>query len=216
MKSNFKLILCDLQADLCKEFETHFAHYPNVSVHNGDFMRLKFDCIVSAANSFGLMDGGVDGAITMYFGNQLQERVQKRIIDEYYGEQPVGTSFIIQGKEMRNLDGGNQYVAHTPTMRVPKDITATENVYNAMKAMLAAVDRHNIDFENGELPEGHNRIETVVCTGLGTFCGKMPFNRAAAEMRLAYYNFSHPPASIDWTYANQVNNMVFLTKMGNG
>jgi len=43
MRSNFKLILCDLQADLCKEFEEHFANYPNVSVHNGDFMRLEFD-----------------------------------------------------------------------------------------------------------------------------------------------------------------------------
>lgn len=36
--------------------------------------------MVSAANSFGLMDGGVDGAITMFFGDQLQKRVQKHIV----------------------------------------------------------------------------------------------------------------------------------------
>ncbi|ECE9311446.1 phage tail protein, partial [Salmonella enterica subsp. enterica serovar Napoli] len=35
--------------------------------------------MVSTANSFGLMDGGVDAAITAYFGPQLQERVQRNI-----------------------------------------------------------------------------------------------------------------------------------------
>ncbi|EJB4474161.1 hypothetical protein MT082_003968, partial [Salmonella enterica] len=38
------------------------------------------------AETFGLMDGGVDAAITAYFGSQLQERVQQNIIREYLGE----------------------------------------------------------------------------------------------------------------------------------
>ncbi|VEA17077.1 caudovirales tail fibre assembly protein [Salmonella enterica subsp. enterica] len=37
------------------------------------------------AETFGLMDGGVDAAITAYFGSQLQERVQQNIIREYLG-----------------------------------------------------------------------------------------------------------------------------------
>ena len=213
MKTNFNLILCDLQGELCEEFKKQFEGCDSVTVHHGDFMQLKFDCIVSAANSFGLMDGGVDGAITMYFGNQLQVRIQDQIIRDYYGEQPVGTSFITCGRDMLNLDGGNQYVAHTPTMRVPKDITNTENVYQAMKAMLAAVDKHNVDFETGKLFNGHNRIDTVVCTGLGTFCGKVPYHRAAREMRLAYHNFIHVPTTIDWDYANKRNNDVFLARV---
>lgn len=52
--------------------------------------------MVSAANSFGLMDGGIDAAITDFFGKQLPVRVQARIISEYGGVQPVGTSFIIE------------------------------------------------------------------------------------------------------------------------
>lgn len=46
------------------------------------------------AETFGLMDGGVDAAITAYFGSQLQERVQQNIIREYLGEQPVGTDAV--------------------------------------------------------------------------------------------------------------------------
>lgn len=78
-------------------FEHAFLDYPNVNVFYGLFEELdSFDCLVSPGNSFGLMDGGMDAAITKYFGDQLQQRVQKEIINNFYGEQPVGTSFIIE------------------------------------------------------------------------------------------------------------------------
>lgn len=52
--------------------------------------------MVSAANSFGLMDGGIDKCITDFFGDQLPKRVREYIIGEYGGCQPIGTSFIIE------------------------------------------------------------------------------------------------------------------------
>ncbi|WP_052055348.1 macro domain-containing protein [Myxosarcina sp. GI1] len=52
--------------------------------------------MVSAGNSFGLMDDGVDLAIIRYFGIDLMDKVQEYIIREFRGEQPVGTSFIIE------------------------------------------------------------------------------------------------------------------------
>ena len=45
--------------------------------------------MVSAANSFGLMDGGVDLAITNFFGVDLMDRVQAHILRDYLGEQPI-------------------------------------------------------------------------------------------------------------------------------
>lgn len=57
------------------------------------------------------MDGGVDAAITDLFGDQLQQRVQRYILDHFDGEQPVGTSFIISTANPKH-----PYVAHTPTM----------------------------------------------------------------------------------------------------
>jgi len=52
-----------------------FCEFPEVSVVQGRFESLpEFDCVVSAANSFGLMDGGVDLAITNFFGVDLAIR----------------------------------------------------------------------------------------------------------------------------------------------
>ena len=76
MELGFKLVLVDLEAELCQEFSKVFNGVENVEVVNGPFEKVNFDCIVSAANSFGLMDGGVDGAITGYFGEQMMKRVQ--------------------------------------------------------------------------------------------------------------------------------------------
>jgi O-acetyl-ADP-ribose deacetylase (regulator of RNase III) len=92
-----KLLLVDPQAELCDAWQAAFQGHPEVEVVNGRFEQvLEYDCLVSAANSFGLMDGGVDLAITNYFGPSLQRRVQQFILDHYNGEQPVGSSFIVE------------------------------------------------------------------------------------------------------------------------
>ena len=145
--------------------------------------------MVSAANSFGLMDGGVDLAIIRYFGLELMDAVQDRILKDFRGEQPVGTSFVIETGHDRH-----PYLAHTPTMRVPMAITRTDNVYLAMWAMMLAVERHNASGEG-------RRIETVACPGLGTATGRMPFDEAARQMSCAYRHFLSPPKAISWPYA---------------
>src|SRR5947209_2836214 len=92
-----KLILVDPNPPLCEAWRYAFQSLPGVEIVNGHFEELpEYDCMVSAANSFGLMDGGVDAAITRFFGAQLMQRVQQRVLDEFLGEQPVGTSFIIE------------------------------------------------------------------------------------------------------------------------
>ena len=95
---SFKLVLVDLQEPLVEEWKKAFANFSGVEIVHGDFKDQDFDCIVSAANSFGLMDGGVDGAITDYFGLQMMERMQEMVIDRHGGEQPVGTSEIKIGR----------------------------------------------------------------------------------------------------------------------
>jgi hypothetical protein len=109
-----KLILVDPNDAVCDAWKLVFEQSPDISIVRGRFEALpEFDCMVGAANSFGLMDGGVDLAITRFFGLQLMERVQAHILDEYLGEQPVGTSFIIETRHPRH-----PFLAHTPTGRV--------------------------------------------------------------------------------------------------
>lgn len=83
---NFELILVDVQGELCSHWELFFKDHSSVSIHHGYFQTVKeYDCIVSPANSFGLMDGGIDLAIRNYFGMQLQYTVQKAIQKDFYG-----------------------------------------------------------------------------------------------------------------------------------
>jgi len=52
------------------------------------------------------------------------KRVQERILQDYLGEQPVGTSIIVETGHHKH-----PFIAHTPTMRVPMPIATTDNVY---------------------------------------------------------------------------------------
>jgi len=185
----FALTLVDPIEALCEAWAQHFDGLPRISIVNGFFEDVEsYDCMVSAANSFGLMDGGVDLAITHYFGHQLMARVQQRILSEFRGEQPVGTAFIAETGHTEH-----PYLAHAPTMRTPMEIATTDNVYLAMWAVLLAVWRHN---RTADRP-----IRTLLCPGLGTATGQVPFNEAARQMALAYKHFLKPPSQIDWPYA---------------
>lgn len=184
------LILVDPNPAMCQAWSRAFDGLPAVSIVQGRFEDLdRFDCMVGPANSFGLMDGGVDAAITRYFGDALPSRVQERILEEFLGEQPVGASLIV---ETGHPD--HPFLAHTPTMRVPMLVSRTDYVYLAMHAMLVAVRAHNRRAER--------RIEVVACPGLGTGVGQTPFVEAARQMALAYRNALNPPARLNWQHAH--------------
>ncbi|EIF6375153.1 macro domain-containing protein [Salmonella enterica] len=196
-----KLILSAPEPAMAAAFECYFQNTDNVEIIPGPFETIpEFDCMVSAANSFGLMDGGVDAAITTYFGTQLQRRVQKYIIQEYLGEQPVGTAFITE-----TGDGEHPWLIHAPTMRVPLIIDGTDAVYNATRAALLAIFQHNKSA--GE----DRKIKSVVFPAMGAGCGQVPPDSVARQMRLAWESFSNPPKAINWQYASARQNAVFST-----
>ncbi|PLR99487.1 macro domain-containing protein [Bacillus sp. T33-2] len=183
MKRNYVLLATNTYLYEC--FTNAFHRFDNVKVHLGIFEQLEqIDCLVSPANSFGLMDGGMDAAITNYFGDQLQKRVQEHIINEYYGEQPIGTSFIVETNNERI-----KYLAHSPTMRIPKIIKNTDNVYMATKATLIAIDKFK------------EKIDTVAFPAFGAGCGQVHPVDVAYQMSLAFKHFENPPKTIDWNFA---------------
>ncbi|NEQ71016.1 MAG: phage tail protein [Symploca sp. SIO2D2] len=176
-----KLILVAPNSQLFAAFQQHFSYLPNIEIVNNYFEWLpEFDCLVSPANSFGMMDGGMDAAIIRFFGHSLMAKVQQYILKEFLGEQPVGTSFIVETGHPKH-----PFLAHTPTMRVPMSIAGTDIPYVAMWAMLLAVRRYN--------QSSDRKIDSVACPGLGTGIGRVPYPEAARQMALAYDNFLHPP-----------------------
>ena len=181
------LILCDCNANLCKEWQRYFKDEANVKVICNDFRNVsEYDCVVSPANSFGFMDGGFDGILLDYFGYELMERVQDKIRAKYAGEQPVGTCLIVETGNKQH-----PYLAHTPTMRIPRIIKEYDTIYNAMRAMLLAVQKQG-------------NIKIVLCTGLGTATGQVPAYVTAKQMYLAYKSIFNPPKQINWRTAIEI------------
>jgi O-acetyl-ADP-ribose deacetylase (regulator of RNase III) len=180
-----KLILIAPDYFLYQAFQESFHYFPDIEIVNNYFEWLtEYDCLVSPANSFGMMDGGMDAAIIRFFGRSLEERVQKYILEDYLGEQPIGTSLIVKTEHPKH-----PFLAHTPTMRVPMKIRGTDIPYVAMWAMLLAVRQYNKTYPNS--------INSVVCPGLGTGIGQVPYTEAARQMALAYDHFLYPPKWIN-------------------
>ncbi|MEZ5305377.1 MAG: macro domain-containing protein, partial [Verrucomicrobiales bacterium] len=169
-----------------------FGDIPQVEVHCGALESLpRYDCIATAGNSFGLMDAGLDLAIVRYFGRPLMEVIQARILRDYLGEQPVGTSFLVRtGMPER------PFVAHTPTMRNPMNISGTDQVYAATWATLLAAAAHN---RSGDPPA----ITTLALPGFGTGTGGVEILEASLQMRLAIEHFLKPPAFLNPTVAQE-------------
>lgn len=196
-----KLILSAPVPAMAAAFELYFQNTENVEIIRGPFETVpEFDCMVSAANSFGLMDGGVDAAITTYFGTQLQERVQQHILREYLGEQPVGTAFVTGTGNSKH-----PWLVHAPTMRVPLIIDGTDAVYNATRAALLAIFQHN------KSAREDRKITSVVFPAMGAGCGQVSPDSVARQMRLAWNSFSNPPKAINWQYVSVRQNAVFST-----
>ena len=178
--------LRDLGKSLVDAWRREFAGVASVTTSCGDIFSTKSgavgandpidvraDAIVSPANSFGFMDGGIDAVYTHQFGERLQQRLQQLIAAEHGGELPVGMAVIVP-----TMHADIPWCISAPTMRVPRDVADTVNAYLAFRAALRAVLAHNA---SGQAP-----IERVLCPGLGTAIGKMPVGRCARQMRVAW------------------------------
>jgi O-acetyl-ADP-ribose deacetylase (regulator of RNase III) len=114
-------------------------------------------------------------------------RVQEVILDRYFGEQSVGTAFILE-----THDATLPYLVHAPTMRVPGSIEGTTNVYAATWAAWLSIAEHNA--------MGEPRIDRVALPAMGTGFGGVPPSEAARQMADAYRHFLEPPQRLDWDF----------------
>jgi len=185
-----KIHLRDRNAGMVHAWEQAFEG-TDVEATVGDiFDGTSADAIVSPANSFGFMDGGIDGVYTNYFGSGLQKRLQDILVKYHHGELPVGQTQLVSIPEGESK--GFKYMICAPTMRVPSVIDQSVNAYLAFRATLRLVQTHNraisSALEKGleDKLNGARLIESILCPGLGTAVGKMPHDRCAKQMRLAY------------------------------
>jgi O-acetyl-ADP-ribose deacetylase (regulator of RNase III) len=179
------------QQEMCDAFQDRFKGLPNVKIIQDRFENLDpHDCFVTAGNSYGMMTAGIDAVVVNRFGEQIMERVQHHIMDKYFGEQPIGTSFVLATN-----DPHIPFLAHSPTMRTPENIEGTDKIYLATFAAFLSIQAHNQSVRG---TTSEQFIETVALPAMGTGFGRVPFSEAARQMAVAYRHFLEPPHRMDW------------------
>jgi O-acetyl-ADP-ribose deacetylase (regulator of RNase III) len=165
-----KIILAGLQQELLAAWSDCFAGQEGVEIVSADITTLGCDAVVSPANSFGFMDGGLDYALSERFGWDLEKRLQKMIKALPMGELLIGQALLLE-----TGDKTIPFLISAPTMRIPTNfnIDTSVNAYLAMKAIL-------ITAKNDE------RVQSVAIPGLCTGVGQMQPRISAKQMFQAY------------------------------
>ena len=170
-----RLSLCDRNPDITDLWSEVFSDVDCVEVVEGNLLDLDCDALISPANSFGDMSGGIDKAIDDFYQGRAQKAVMAAIRDQYLGELPVGVALIVP------LTGPRfPFIVAAPTMRVPVNVGQTINAYLSLRAALVAVLQHN---RENPMP-----IRSIAVPGLCTGVGGMDFGIAARQMRSAFDN----------------------------
>lgn len=173
-----RIILCNTPGPVVEGWHSYFDGVAGVEIVGGDIFDVEADALVSPANSFGMMDGGLDEKIANVLGIEVQDAVLDMVYDRHDGELVVGLAEVIPTNHPRY-----PYLVCAPTMRVPQDVSRTVNAYLAFRATLRAVRDYNK--ANGKV------IDSLLVPGLGTGNGCMPPLRAARQMRAAYDHVAH-------------------------
>lgn len=175
-----RIILSGIQDSLLDAWEKQCADLACVEIHRGNILNLKVDAVVSPANSFGFMDGGIDQVYSNHFGWHVQDRLQEKIRERHHGELLVGAAEIVQTDNSQI-----EYLIAAPTMRVPMVLTDTVHPYLAARAALLLIKHQT--FPSGDLAgiPISDVIKSVAFLGLGTGVGRVPPETCARQVRHA-------------------------------
>lgn len=179
------LIVCILDRHIYNECQHFYDGVHGLEIVYGNIFQHKADCFVTAGNSFGMMDGGIDNNVN-YFFDYIQSDVQQAIMDHWRGECPVGASVMLPVK--RNAMGC-KYLCYAPTMRMPQVVSKTNNAYLAARAALIECSR---------IPSINTIIMPMLCLGVG----RMPPATVLHQIKCAWQSF-HSPCLCNWTAINK-------------
>ena len=207
-----KFIFFDIEKNLVKELKKVLNdHIPNAIFTLEDVRNIKADVFVSPANSFGIMDGGID-EIYMEMFSGIQETVQQEIKKRSFLKDKYGRNFLPVGSSLKvktfDKNKKEKFLISSPTMDIPRDIRhIPECIYYAMVSIL-------------KICRSLNKNDIVAIPGLGTGVGKISPEVCANQILKAYIDFQNNeikyPEEIEIIdenksyICNNMNNILFI------
>ena len=171
---DMQIYLVDINTKMIESWEKYFKYENNVNVICSDIytflVNKNIDCIVSPANSFGIMDGGIDLELNRYFSNNVnplfQQMVINMVIDDrrYAGQIPLGEAAL--------LKIGKKYFIACPTMILPELLELNnDNIATIRKCM-----------KNCLIKAMENNIKSIFIPAFGAGTGGIPEDIVAQIM----------------------------------
>jgi O-acetyl-ADP-ribose deacetylase (regulator of RNase III) len=177
-----QLVLCAVEEPLAQAWESVAAGRAGIKVHRGPVLDVAADAVVSPANSYGWMRGGVDAVFARAFPG-IEQNVRSAVLAYHGGELPVGEALVVATGLSRPA-----WLISAPTMRRPGERLHAETVhpYLAARAALRL-------WRFGRLEDGtpmRAAVRTLAVPGLGTGVGGIDPYTCARQVAAAWDDVS--------------------------
>jgi len=173
-----ELVLCAVEAPLAQAWLTVAENRPGIRVHPGSVLDIEAQAVVSPANSFGWMRGGIDALYSRAFP-EVEQNVRSGVLAYHGGELPVGEALIVPTGE-----AAPEWMISAPTMREAGEQLPADTVHPYLAAR--AVFRLWL---HGRLENGvpvRDAVRTIAMPGLGTGVGEVEPQTCARQVAAAW------------------------------
>jgi O-acetyl-ADP-ribose deacetylase (regulator of RNase III) len=175
--SSLTLVLVAVDAPMAQAWRSLAQRRTGLVVHEGSITDVDVDAVVSPANSFGLMGGGIDAVYARWFPG-ISHRVRAASGADRGGELPVGAAVIVPTGVERPA-----WLVSAPTMRHPGERLPADG--SAARAAARAVLQL---WRDGSLPDGRrvgDAVRSIALPGLGTGVGGLSPEVCATQVGAA-------------------------------
>ncbi|MGW5050779.1 macro domain-containing protein [Actinokineospora sp. NPDC004072] len=171
-----ELVLCAVDGPLADAWRS--AARPRVRVHRGSVLDVDAQAVVSPANSYGWMRGGIDAVYARAFP-RVEESVRSAVLAYHGGELPVGEALIVPTGAR-----SPRWLISAPTMREPSTVLPPDTVHPYLAARAVFRLWRDGVFDDGAPIRG--AVRTVAMPGLGTGVGGVSPQTCARQVAAAW------------------------------
>ncbi|WP_284749985.1 macro domain-containing protein [Amycolatopsis sp. RTGN1] len=173
-----ELVLCAVDEPLATAWTSAAAKVTGrVRVHRGSVLDVVAQAVVSPANSYGWMRGGIDAVYARAFPG-VEQSVRSAVLAFHGGELPIGEAVIVPTGEAEPA-----WLISAPTMRGPGERLPADTVHPYLAARAVF-----LQWRDGGLDQGPVReyVDTIAMPGLGTGVGGVDPATCARQVAAAW------------------------------
>ncbi|WP_436493107.1 macro domain-containing protein [Actinokineospora sp. HUAS TT18] len=172
------LVLCAVSDELAAAWASVASGRDRVRVLRGSIVDSGADAVVSPANSYGWMRGGVDAAYAESFPT-VEQSVRSAVLAYHGGELPVGEALVVPTGVRRP-----PWLISAPTMREPSTVLPPDTVHPFLAARAVFRLWRDATLEDGT--PVRTAVRSIAMPGLGTGVGHVEPAVCARQVAAAW------------------------------